>query len=90
MTTPGSVLMPDRVTWVWLLLIAITGGSVVIGTQSGGGGYATTAAILVLSFFKVRLIVLHFMEVRAAPRGLRAACEIWIVALLAALLWMYA
>lgn len=80
--------MRDRVTLVWIVLLAVTLGSWMLGGSSGA--FAATAAVLALSFFKVRLIVTHFMEVREAPLGLRLACDAWIVVTLAALLWTYA
>lgn len=81
--------LKDRVTWVWLALLAVTFGSWMLG-GSGDATFATAASILMLSFFKVRLIVTHFMEVREAPLGLRLACDAWIALTLAALLWTYA
>jgi hypothetical protein len=83
----------DVATRVWLLLIAITAGAWLIGTLGpgeGGGGFVAAAAILTLSFYKVRLVIRHFMEVAHAPAWLRYACDIWIVVLLVALLWLYA
>ena len=52
------------------------------------------AAILLLSFVKVRLVLRHFMEVAEAPRELGFIMDAWIVivcgSLLAQLLWLTA
>jgi hypothetical protein len=51
----------------------------------------TRAAILmmVVAFFKVRLVILHFMEVRAAPASLRLLCEGWVFMTCSAILGFY-
>ena len=61
-----------RVTLVWVLLLALTFGSFLVGVEQGAGFASVGAAIIVgIAMLKVRLIGLHFMDVRAAPRALR-------------------
>jgi len=37
------------------------------------------SAILLIAFFKARLILMVFMGVRDAPPAIRQSCEVWVV-----------
>jgi hypothetical protein len=75
-----------RLLLVWLVLILATLASWESSTTLARAYPALPVVIvLVLAFFKVRLVMLEFMEVRAAPLALRAALELWVVLACAAL-----
>lgn len=69
-----------RVTLVWVLLLALTFGSFLVGVEQGAG-YASVGAVIIvgIAMFKVRLIGLHFMDVRSAPLALRALFEGYVL-----------
>ena len=70
-----------RVTLVWVLLLALTFGSFLVGVEQGARFASLGAVIIVgIAMFKVRLIGLHFMDVRAAPLALRALFEGYVLA----------
>lgn len=70
-----------RVTLVWVLLLALTFGSFVVGIEQGAGFASVGAVIIVgIAMFKVRLIGIHFMDLRAAPLVLRALFEGYVLA----------
>jgi len=79
-------LARQRATAVWGLLIAATLTSWWIGTHEFGdvSGEAG-AAILTISFVKVRFVGLHFMELRDSPLALRALFETYCAGVLAVL-----
>jgi hypothetical protein len=83
----------DRLFVVWLLLIAVTLLSALIGGAHGfaatGHGAVATFAVLGIAFAKVWLVMSHFMDVRRAPRALKIICAIWLLAVLAILLAVY-
>jgi hypothetical protein len=71
----------SKETAVWLLLAGLTMVSWLLGNK-----YSVlepdqfrymTAAVVVLAFFKIRLVVMYFMEILHAPLPLRAIFEIW-------------
>ena len=64
------------VLW-WLLLVALT-----LASLEGAGelGRWANAAVLVIAFAKVRIVVREFMEVRSAPLPLRLSLDVWGVA----------
>lgn len=75
-----------RATLVWIILSAATAASWTLGNTSVA--FADTSAlawdtslILLLALVKVRLVLMHFMEVRHAPSGLRLLCEAWLAGL---------
>jgi hypothetical protein len=79
-----------RVTWVWLLLLGITGIAWSLGHGLGFfGARGAGLSVLILAFVKVRLVLLDFMELRHAPRPLRLIAECWIVAICGVLLVLY-
>jgi cytochrome c oxidase subunit 4 len=84
----------DRLSIVWLLLIAVTLLSAMIGGAHGfasaGQGAAATVAVLGIAFAKVWLVMSHFMDVRGAPRALKIICAVWLLAVLTILLAVYA
>lgn len=84
----------SRATLVWLLLIAVTLLSWWLGFEQAGDAVeatrAATVAVLLLAFFKVRMIVSVFMEVRHAPWPLRRICDAWMVLVLVVMLGLYA
>lgn len=87
-----STSVRGNLTWVWLLLLVITAGSWAMGTHWLGpkeGGVLALAAVLALSLVKMRLVILHFMEVQHAPAAIRYLCGAWLIVLFAALLWIY-
>lgn len=87
-------LLRDRLFLVWLLLIAVTLLSAMIGGAHGfastGHGAEATFAVLGIAFAKVWLVMSHFMDVRGAPRALKIICAVWLLIVLAILIAVYA
>jgi len=76
-----------RLVAVWAVLVGIT----LISCGSAHdvvGGRLEGVAVIVLALVKVRFVVLDFMEVRAAPVGLRVALEGWVVVIGGAMVGM--
>jgi Prokaryotic Cytochrome C oxidase subunit IV len=73
--------MTRRVTLVWMLLLGITFPSFVVGIEQGAGAASAAAVVIIgLALCKVRLIGMHFMDVRVAPRPLRLIFEAYVLA----------
>jgi cytochrome c oxidase subunit IV len=72
----------------WLVLIAATLLSYALGAEHGVGS-RVVVVVLAIAAIKVRLIGLDFMELRNAPIPLRAAFEIYCIALWAVLSGLY-
>lgn len=76
---------------IWLFLVALTLASWLLGErqiQHEGTAWLSTL-MLVIGFYKVRLVGLHFMELRHAPWLLRGVFEFWVVAVCLLLLFLY-
>lgn len=82
-----------RLTYVWLILSAITIAAWWLGPGHMSGTSAAsvpiTVAVLAMALVKVRLVIQHFMEVRTAPRWLRYSTDLWLVALWGAVMAIY-
>lgn len=76
----------------WLFLVALTCVSWVVGTWHGSPGENVPASLVIIAVavFKVRLVGLHFMELRDAPWQLRGTFEGYCVVLLGLLCTLYA
>lgn len=71
-------LLRSRVTLVWIVLIAATALSWMLGTDHGISSDDQSVAsvvILLVAFVKIRFIGLWFMELREAPWILRGLFE---------------
>ena len=83
----------NPVNLVWTLLACLTGVAWMIGDsyQPGDidGAKSFSATLMVLAFFKVRLVLMHFMEVKIAPLALRLIVELYVVGVCAMVLVMY-
>ena len=55
---------------------------------SVGDAWVGTAVLLV-AFFKARLVLMIFMEVGSAPATLRWCCEAWVIVACAAVITTY-
>jgi hypothetical protein len=75
-----------RVTLVWAVLIALTFASFLVGIeQSVDAANAAAVVIVGLALFKVRLIGIHFMDLRVAPLALRLMFEGYVLVVFVAL-----
>ena len=87
-----AALFRDRITVIWLLLVAATLFSWESARgDAGHGPHLTTVAILVIALAKIRFIGLDFMELRHAPTPMRGFLELWLVVVgiaLAAIYWL--
>ncbi len=76
-------LVFNKASSVWLVLILATAISWVIGTDSasqlGFGPETARVLILIIAFIKIRLVLMHFMELNNAPRSLKWTGEAWVV-----------
>lgn len=83
-------LIFGRRTLIWFVLTGATFLSWRMGHGAGATdlGYASTA-IIALASFKIRYVILDFMELRHAPVPMRIAAEVWVVVLCATLLVLY-
>lgn len=77
-----------RLVALWAVLLALTFTSLeaIAGTGLGSMREWGVGVVLVLAFVKVRIVVMHFMEVGHAPWPFRLALECWIVGVCATLL----
>lgn len=83
--------MKDRSLLVWLLLVAITGGYLVLDGSSGlHASTFVTVAVIVLALVKIRFIFREFMHVRNAPVLLCRLTDLWVVIIGVALIGSYA
>jgi len=81
-----------RLTYVWVILSAITLVSWWLGHARAGAFVASapiTIAVLAIGFVKARLILQYFMEVRTAPTWLRLFTDIWLIVFWGAVLAIY-
>jgi hypothetical protein len=81
------------ITYVWILLSALTIVSWFLGPARTHGPVAAsvpiTVAVLAMALIKARFIIRYFMEVRTAPSWLRMATDAWLVVLWGAVLGLY-
>jgi hypothetical protein len=85
-----DALKQHRLTLVWLGLVGVTALSWALGS---GGNHSpstvATAAILVISAIKARLIMREFMEINHASIRLKRYAEAWVGFTLTMLLMAY-
>jgi hypothetical protein len=78
---------------VWLSLVLLTMLSWWLSKDPSDSATfdvkAGTTAIMLVGFFKARLVGMHFMELRRAPWILRGAFESWIVLVCGVILFVY-
>jgi len=77
-------LLRTNATVIWLVLVTLTVVSWLLGTDHGFGPAGHVSAgvtILAVAVFKVRLVGLYFMDLKAAPTALRGAFEGYCAAL---------
>jgi hypothetical protein len=83
-------LLRSRVTWVWFGLVAATALSWGMGHGVGlHDPRHAGVAILIVTFLKVRFVILDFMEVRHAPRFMRVIAEVWVIAVCTVLVVLF-
>ena len=88
-----KIAIRNKETYVWLLLAALTflswwlvegmSPSVDIEIEH------VSIALLLLAFFKIRLVIMYFMEIGRSPIPLKLTFEIWLVAVCAMIIGMY-
>ena len=80
-------------TTIWLILATLTGISWILAESYNPENpdlfKYVTLGLLVLAFFKVRLVIMHFMEVATAPTPLRLVFEIWVVVVCTSIIVSY-
>lgn len=84
-------LIMNSATIIWLVLIVATATSWWLGTSdtTNNDHHVATITLMLLTFFKARLVLMHFMEVRTAPIILRTFANAWIALTCIAVLIIY-
>jgi hypothetical protein len=75
--------VPVRTSLVWLGLMAATFVTWWLGTGHAGerGASWEVLSLIVIACVKIHCVGYEFMELRAAPIGLRAAFTLWLTTL---------
>lgn len=81
-------VLTNPLTRAWLVLMAATALTWYLG-EVGAAGTTAIVAMLAIAFIKGRLVILDFMELRAAPRLWRVLLEGWLVLVSALILLAY-
>lgn len=82
-------LLKRHASLIWLLLMAATIFTTWVLAKDGFSARVGTVAIFALAAYKVRLVLLHFMELRHAPLPLRLVFEAWVLVVTAAVVAVY-
>jgi heme/copper-type cytochrome/quinol oxidase subunit 4 len=80
---------PSHATAIWVLLVVATLASWWMAEGHTLPAQAATTAALLMAGFKVRLVLLYFMELRHAPLLWRAGFEAWLLVCLGVILAGY-
>jgi hypothetical protein len=90
MAKPLTGLLRSRITLIWLVLIAATVASVLVGTDNIVTSVkAASVLVIVIAFIKVRFVGRYFMELRDAPVPLLLIFEGYCLVVCAALVVMF-
>ena len=84
-----AALLFSPATVVWALLMLATCASTWWLSKDGTATAVATTAIMVIAAVKVRLVMLHFMELGHAPWRIRLAFEAWTVVFTSLILALY-
>lgn len=88
-----SQLLRSYTSGVWLLLIVLTGFSWWLSNSAGSqqihAPHLATTSMFLVAFFKVRMVGMHFMEMKHAPLPLRLLFEAWAVGACGAIIGLY-
>ena len=83
-----------RLFRVWLMLSAVTLLTWFLGSERGASSATSHAVItysaLLIAAFKVRMIVVEFMEARRASKTMQVVMDTWLLLLVAGLMAIYA
>jgi hypothetical protein len=79
-------MLRQRATMVWVGLMAATVVTTWGLSKDSFSPVVTVVGTFVIAALKVRYVILDFMELRGAPRGVRIAFEAWPVAVTAIVL----
>lgn len=82
-------LFSDRQTTVWMFLVAATVLTAAVGLEQHGDSRGVGLLLLCIAFVKIRLVALHFMEIREAPLPLRILIEGYVGVTFVALALIY-
>jgi hypothetical protein len=86
-------LLRNYTTAIWLFLILLTGFSWWLSASGAGrpmqAAHMVTTSMFLVAFFKVRMVGMHFMEMKHAPLPLRLLFEVWAVGACAAIIGLY-
>ncbi len=86
-------LFADRLLRTWVLLVAVTLLSSLIGGAGGaarlGSAALVTVLVLGIAFAKVAMVMFTFMDLARAPLALRVIAGLWLAGALGALLAIY-
>ena len=79
------------IAWVALVMMTILSWYLSLDLEAtiDNAHKHTTTGIFLLAFFKVRLVIIHFMELGEAPLPLRALFEAWVLIVCSLLIGMY-
>jgi heme/copper-type cytochrome/quinol oxidase subunit 4 len=72
-------LLRERVTLVWLVLMAATCTSTWMLSKDAFSPTVAVVGIFLIAAMKVRFVMLDFMELRTAPIPVRVVFEAWPV-----------
>ena len=82
-------LVTDRQLAVWFVLVLATALTATLGLEESGSVKWVGVTLIGIGVVKLRLVGLHFMEVRSAPLALRLILEAYAGIVFAALAGIY-
>jgi hypothetical protein len=80
-----SRFLSDRQTVVWLVLVLATALTATLGLEERGSTKVVAVVLIGIGVIKLRLVAMHFMDVRSAPLALRLLIELYAAAVFASL-----
>lgn len=82
-------MLRHATTMVWMFLMLATIATTWWLSKDGFAPQVGTAAIFAIAALKVRLVLLHFMELKSAPLPWRLVFEAWVLLATAAIVGIY-
>lgn len=74
---------------VWMLLMAATCVSTWMLSKDAFSSTVAATGVLLIAAYKIRLVMLYFMELRDAPVPIRMVFQAWIVVATSVILGFY-